>query len=155
MPNEASPTTPVLDEEDLFRSVRDDPQCFGWDANRKALRLSHSSFNDPDKQPSVDRAGLQSSGPQATRFTETDGVVVMTASQVRAVRGLKTCDAKGKALHDHDVDVHHAPEEHNYSHALIKTVPQAVSDGTFKRLKEALCRIAEGRGWAYPPSSLR
>jgi hypothetical protein len=62
---------------------------------------------------------------------------------------------KGVVEEMHSVDVVHFPEQGNYSHSLVKTAPAVASDGAFKRLKEALARIAQSRDWAYRPHSLR
>jgi hypothetical protein len=155
MATEAPATTPVLDDETLYRSVRDDRLNFVCDGQGSLTRLSTTAFNDRGKEPSVDRATLRPSGPPSSRRSESDGVVSLVTLDVRAIRAVVTYDNKGKVVQSHDVDVHHAPEDDNYSHALVKTAPHAAADNTFKRLKEALCRLAEARGWAFPPSSWR
>lgn len=155
MATEVPATSPVLDDETLFRSVRDEPQHFGCDATGELKRLSHSAFNDRDMQPSVDRATLRAGGAGDSRKSDSDGVVALVAVEVRAIKGVATRDSKGRAKQPHQVDVVHAPEADNHSHSLVKTAPQVASDGAFKRLKEALCFIAATKGWAFPPRSVR
>lgn len=152
---EAPATSPVLDNETLFRAVRDESIHFSCDAAGALRRLSHSVFNDPDMQPSVDRATLRLGVAAESRKSPSDGVVALIAVEVRSIKALVSRDSKGKPTLTHDVDVIHAPEADNYTHALVRTAPQVASSGTFKRLKEALCLIAEAKGWAFPPQSAR
>lgn len=152
---EVPASTPVLNEEDLYRSIRDEPQLFGCDSRGALTRLSASAFNDRAKQPSVDRAAMRVGGASESRKAQSDGVVTVVAADVRAIRGVATMDAKGNVVQLHEVDLLHDPEPDNHSHALVITAPHVASDGAFKRLKEALCRIAERRGWAFRPHSMR
>ena len=145
----------VLNEEDLFRSIRDEAQHFGCDSRGALTRLSVSAFNDREKRPSVDRACMRHGGASESRKSPTDGVVVVVAAEIRAIRGVTTLDRKGNVAQHHDVDVLHDPEPDNHSHALVLAAPHVASESAFKRLKEALCRIAERRGWAFRPESMR
>jgi hypothetical protein len=155
MATEAPAVSPVLDDETLFRVVRDEPMHFGCDGKGALTRLSHSAFNDPDMQPSVDRAVHRIGGAAESRKSASDGVVALVAVEVRSIKTLVSLDAKGRPAQSHWVDVVHAPEVENYSHALVRTAPQIASGGAFKRLKEALCFLAAAKGWAYPPESAR
>lgn len=148
------PVTHVEDVEVVLRSVKDDPTHFVCDAAGRLLRLCHSAFNDPERQPSVDRASLQAGGAQAARRSPNDGVVSLVALDIRSA-GVHTLNSKGKVIQEHGVDVRHNPLTTNYSHALVVTDPAIASDGAFKRLKEALCLLAGPRGFAYPPASRR
>jgi hypothetical protein len=83
-------------------------------------------------------------------------VVPLLAREVRAIAGIYTKDKKGENINPaHAVDGEHDPLPENYAHALIVTAPHAATDGAFKRLKEALCRIAQPHGWSCPPKRLR
>ena len=155
MATEAKSATPVLNEELLYRSVRDSGDHHGCDPKGKLVRVGNSAFNDPERKPSVDRAVLRREGPQASRFGPDDGVVTLGAGEVRSISGVVTNNKKAEPLHQHIVDVLHVPIENNYAHAQIETAPHASSDGAWKKLKEALCRIAIARGWTYPPASIR
>lgn len=145
----------MLNDETLFRSVRDEPHYFGCDGKGELKHLSHSAFNDPDMQPSVDRAVMRAGGAAESRKSSTDGVVALVAVRVRAINTAVTLDAKGRPTQTHQVDVVHAPEAENHSHSLVKSAPQIASGSAFKRLKEALCLIAAAKGWAFPPQSSR
>ena len=147
--------TPVLNEELLYRSVRDSGDHHGCDPDGRLVRVGNSAFNDPERKPSVDRALLREGGPKDSRFSQQDGIVTMGAGEVRSISTVVTNNKKAEPLHGHGVDVLHAPVEYNYAHAQIETAPHVASDGAWKKLKEALCRIAVARGWTYPPASVR
>ena len=155
MATELPAISPVLDVEPLFRAVRDDVQYYSCDTNGVLRKLSASAFNDRDMEPSVDRASLRPGGPSDSRKSDTDGVISLVAREVRSIKAVVTLDKKAHPVNNHQVDVVHAPEIDNHSHALVKTAPTVANDSTFKRLKEALCRLAESKGWAFPPHSLR
>ena len=154
MPIEAPTTTFVLDEEAVFRAVADNPQLFAVDESG-SLRLSGSAFNDPRREPSVDRSSLKHGGAGASRRSESDGVICLVSGEVRAVKTVVTLDQKQRPLHAHQIDVVHDPVEGNAAHAVVRTAPTLASDGAFRRLKEALCLLANRRGWAFPPASRR
>lgn len=155
MATEDREVTQVLGDELLFRSVRDGEQFHVCDPEGRLIALRSSAFNDPARTPSVDRASLRAGGPPASRRNEGDGVVSVAACEVRAIDSVVTNDAKGEVVCAHAVDVRHDPVEANYSHALVEAAPQLNSDSAWKRLKEALCRIAQARGWVCLPQSLR
>jgi len=146
--------THVEDGEEIYRSVKDLPSHFAQDSTGR-LKLGSSAFNDPDKRPSVDRAKHCAEGPQSSRRNEADGVVSLNVGDVRSIAGVVTNDKKGKPLQSHAVDVVHHPEDDNFSHALVVTNPDVVAEPAFKRLKEALCLLAERRGWVHVPASQR
>ena len=155
MATETRPVTLVLDHELIYRAVRDTSDHHVCDAEGRLLRLGNSAFNDPERKPSVDRATLQQGGPVLSRRNPSDGVVTLCAVEVRSVSSVVTNNAKGEPLHTHAVDVKHIPELTNYSHAQIESAPAVASDGAWKKLKEALCRIAMTRGWSATPESGR
>ena len=154
MPIEAPTTTLVLDEEAVFRAVADGPQLFAVDSSG-SLRLSGSAFNERRREPSVDRASMMQGGAGASRKSESDGVICLIAGEVRAVKTVVTLDQKQRPIHPHQVDVVHDPVDGNAAHAVVRTAPALASDSAFRRLKEALCLLANKRGWAYPPASRR
>lgn len=145
--------TTVLDEEMVLRSVRNDPLCFSVDAAGQLARLSHSAFNDRSKEPSVDRLNLLAHGPTATKKGPTDGVVSLLVADVRKISSVVSFDEKQRPVAQHAVDVVHDPLAENYAHALVRTAPAVQGDGAFRKLKEALCRIAlqSGQGWVVQP----
>ena len=148
--------TPVLGDELLYRAVKDTETHHVCDGGGRLVRLLASAFNDPDKKPSVDRAIMRGDlGPAATRQHESDGVVAVVAEEVRAISSVKAFDAKGENPVLHAVDVQHRPLATNYSHSQVEAAPNIRGDGAFKKLKEALCYIANTRGWTLPPASSR
>lgn len=147
--------TVVLSEELVLRSVRDDRQFFACLPDGSGLRLSQSAFNDRAKQPSVDRLALCTAGPESCLKTASDGLVAVCAGDIRALQTIQTLDHKQRPVATHAVDVIHDPLEDNYAHALVCSAPAIESEGAFRKLKEALCRLAERRGWVCLPESMR
>lgn len=140
----------VADEEVFFRRVQWKPELYS--TNGGTLRLSSSAFNDSAKQPSVNRARVEPD-PAQTKFEESDGVVELIASEVR--RSVVPCDAHGP--HASDViprpiqaDLAQGIKE-NLAHCQIEAQPPFCTDSRFKKLKEALARAAEKRGWRVQP----
>ena len=152
---DAKPITHVLDRELLYRSVRDADDHHSCDSDGKLIRLGQSTFNDPERKPSVSRADLCVLGSEASRLAPEHGVVTLSAVEVRGIAGVISNNSKGKLLFVHNVDVVHVPVEENYAHGQIESSPHASSDGAWKKLKEALCQIALMRGWTCPPASSR
>jgi len=153
MPIESASITPVSDDETVFRAIADESQLFAIDAAGN-LRLSGSAFNDRRKEPSVDRASMVE-GAIASRKSESDGVVCLVTGEVRSVKSVVTLDAKQRPICEHQVDVVHDPVENNSAHSVVRTAPTAASESAFRRLKEALCLLANKAGWMYPPASRR
>ncbi len=154
MVTDAPAITLVLKEELVFRAVADNPQLWGTD-QAGGLRLSGSAFNDRNKEPSVDRESLLALGAAQSRKSESDGVACLLTGEVRAIRTVVTLDAKQQPVREHIVDVVHVPVTDNAAHAVVRTDPLVSNDGAFRRLKEALCLLANTRGWAYLPASKR
>lgn len=149
-PGPPCPITHVEGKETVFRSVTDGPTYFSMDDG--TLRLSHSAFNDPMWQPSVDRQCMRSD-PELSRRHEDAGVVQLNVEAVRQI-DVWTNTKKGAPDFKHTVDVRHEPEVENHAHATVQADPQAVNNA-FKRVKEALCRIADEHGWIALPKSRR
>jgi hypothetical protein len=144
----------VEDKEMLFRAVKDHDNHHLTDPSGMLMRLGQSAFNDPERRPSVDRAEMRGDAV-ATRQDDSDGVVQLQTSEVRGIP-CATMDAKGqKTLLKHGIDVHHRPLPENHAHGQIEAAPEIASDGAWKRLKEALCRVAMKRGWVHRPASAR
>ena len=137
----------IADDELLYRSVRDLAECHVTTA-QQLVQLSQSAFNDPDHQPSVDRASLRPSGPDSARRGEDHGVVGLDA---RSVRRIVFASKDG----NHVTLVKAAPLPDNAAHALICADPNVSSGSAFRRMKEALCRIAKPGGWLSLPQSAR
>lgn len=143
----------VSDDEILYRSVPNHPDCFSTaDGN---VRFSSSAFNDRAQKVSVDRAQLVKSG-EDTKFSETDGVVALLTEHVRAIDSVKQ-EENGPAYR---IDVIARPvdadEEQgikaNPAHAQVESAPELANKSRFKKLKEALAQLATRAGWHLEPS---
>ena len=138
----------VEDGEELYRRVRDQTPagqlCFQNIAGR--VVFSQAAFNDPQKRPSVDRAKLSGNNPHHARVSRDDGIVALQADAIRQI----ALNRHGQAQTMHSVNVIPNPVEGNPAHAVIVTDPAATS-GIFKRLKEALARLATEAGWRVEP----
>lgn len=139
----------VGDDEIVLRAVRN--ESGEYTIRDGTLRVSSSAFNDRERKPSVDREAVRGS-PELARKSATDGVISLITGDVRSIN-VTTNDAKGRPVHEHSVDVTHNPLANNLSHCLIICVPALQNDTIFRKLKEALARLAEQRGWRVPPAS--
>lgn len=146
------PATEVAADELLLRSVPDNPDCFMCGDTGELLKVRTSAFNDRERKPSVDRQDLRQGAPQSSRKAPSAGVVALIAGEVRGI-SVATLDKDEQVQMVHAVDVLHRPLDENYAHAQIECAPHVVSEGAWKRLKEALCRIAQQHGWACRPAS--
>ena len=142
---------PVEDGEHIYRSVRNDVDHYVIIDGM--LRLCSPAFNDQKLQPSVDRAVFRAN-PADTRLHPDDGVVRLVVSAVRGVgRNTRT---QGAALqYESDVVADPiGPDDHmgrnqNDAHALITITP--ADRNRFKKIKQALCLLAESEGWLVSP----
>lgn len=107
--------------------------------------LSSTAFNDSAMRPSVDRASLRSA--EESKRSLNDGVCGLVANEVRSI----TSVVNQKTNKPYGVDVVERPLEDNSAHAQIEVDPEFENPSRFKKLKEALCRIAEQR-WLIEPS---
>ena len=150
--DDAGEITEVGDDERVYRAVADNPNCFSMSGG--VLRLSHSAFNDhPDSKPSVDRVSMLQGDPEASRRTPTDGVVVLAVQRIREIAPVQK-DHKGREVQRHSVDVVHDPKPFNRAHALVVANPE-LGSSVFKKLREALCLLADPGGWKVEPASLQ
>lgn len=145
----------VADEEDLYRRVppaSGNSLCYQVDNGRVIFKTG--AFNDSAKRPSVDRATFRQFDPNRTRRTAEDGVVVLRAEAIRKLGPMTQSDDRGKLVSKHLVDV--SPEPiffSNCSHAEVISQPELGSSG-FKRLKDALVRLANEASWHVQPQSV-
>lgn len=147
----------VEDAEVLFRRVRIGE---GVTADGK-LRLSSQAFNDRGWKPSVNRHALMPD-PAETKQDESDGVVQLVASEVRAVGGIvhNPNDPPDKHV-TYKLDVLARPIAAdnpeglavNPAHAQVESDPDVASRTRFDKVKDALARLAERRGWVIEPQA--
>lgn len=149
---------PVGDGEVLWRNVR--PEEVTYPDGQ--LKISATAFNDFKKQPSVDRKDLRND-PSETKKGPVDGVAQLVTSDVRAIVIQVDPNAKdvAKKTQNHKIDViareiladpANAVDE-NLAHAQIEASPDYINDTRFKKLKDALCRLAQTQPWAIEPKT--
>jgi hypothetical protein len=153
----------VQNDEMLFRSVSSD-QFSSYENG--TLRLSTTSFNDRGFKPSVDRGAYAKStglplvqdAPVQARQKPTDGVVQLRADEIRSIAVVTNPQAAPVNQECHIIDVVPRPVlannaegiSENLAHAQIEAAP-AFAKNRIHRLKEALARLAEKRGWIVLP----
>lgn len=123
-----------------------------------AWSLSTTAFNDRNKKPSVDRVAIRPDAHQTKRGPDC-GVVALLTHEVR-VEALVPLppDTPASDTSNYVVDVFARPiekdnppgEPENRSHAQIESAPEPTGS-RFRKLKEALCRLAERRGFVVAP----
>jgi hypothetical protein len=144
----------VYDYEELYRSVRPDE----YKTVAGKVVISVSAFNDRERKPSVERS-WPGREPQDVRNSPTYGVTKLIAAEVRGSSTVAIFDKKGNKTGQHAVDVLHRPivdcpeEPDNPAHCQIECDPAIESDGSFKRLKEALAGLATRVGFIVGPES--
>lgn len=121
----------------------------------KELRLSSQAFTDPNYRPSVDRKRI-CGNPEAAKRGNGDGIVELSVLEVRLISSVnKFCQKTQKPTLTYAVNVIADPifdtENENLAHALIISDPDIESKNVFRRLQDALCRLAEAKGWILPP----
>jgi hypothetical protein len=146
----------VGDDEQLYRRVQEkvgEQLCYRVEHGR--IVFLHAAFNDPKKNPSVDRAILRHRrDPHLTRTSANDGIVSLQAAGIRRLGPIQKLDEKGRPTKDvYGVDVAADPKPGNCSHALVMMSPNIAGNGAFKRLKEGLVRLANDTGWTVEPHS--
>jgi hypothetical protein len=148
--------TLVDDLEHLYRRVESGrnyckKENDGW-------RISSSAFDDRHLKPSVDRASLRDNDPVKTQIDRQDGVALLIASEVRQIskQGLDPEPQEGGSkLVTYHVDVLHRPEPENPAHSQVEPTPPYKTPSVFKRIREALARLAAKRPWLIEPEEIR
>jgi hypothetical protein len=110
----------------------------------------HRFFSDRMMRPSVDRAVLRDSDPGLSRFASSDGVLQLTAEQVRSITETRN-NEKGRPVAAYVADVEPAPLPENPSHAEIFGRPGFDNKSVFRRVCERLAQLAT---WAMLPADL-
>jgi len=146
---------PVEDDEILHRSVP--AAAVHWVSG--GWRLSSEAFNDRRMRPSVDRHHLRPDAVDSKR-SENDGVAQLVAGEIRACdKVIHNADAAPGQQITYQLDVCPDPIADdnpeglapNPAHAVIASHPAVASGSRFKKVKEALCRLAERRDWVIRP----
>ena len=146
----------VQDDEELYRSVRGKLEDKEYSIRKGKLIIEAAAFQDRYKQPSVDRAKLIDYDPALSQKSETDGIISIRASEIRAIGTVKTRISNGN-VDDHAVDVVPDPTCENPAHAKIIVKPEfwgsnSKQRNAFKLLRIALAKLATKNGWIIEPS---
>lgn len=131
--------------------------CYQVDGGR--VVFFQAAFNDPSREPSVDRAVIRADAQQ-TRVAIQDGVISLKVSAIRRLGpipqygkgGKPAKDAEGKPI-EYAVNVIADPVHGNCAHGLIVMDPSTASGGSFRRLKDGLARLATEAGWTIEPNT--
>jgi hypothetical protein len=157
--------TRIEDAEELVRSVSAERGSY---KSLRPLELSSTAFNDRKRQPSVDRRSMRASLEEC-KIHCSDGLVMLTAREVRGIELGLVRDAKGKPKVDSDgkatgetyrADVIHSPiekdnpdgEPENRAHSHVECTP-GLNVSRFERFKERLALLASKHGWLVEPQS--
>ena len=140
----------LSDEEWVFRRVPRESVPI-----REGRYQIHSeAFNDRWKKPSVDRAAMKSA--VEAQMAPTDGICTL---HVAVVRSITTVVHQGTNK-PYQVDVLPRPikagnpenEPVNLAHSQVEVDPEFENASRFKKLKDALSRLAGERGWVIEPT---
>ena len=126
-------------------------------------RLTSEAFNDPILKPSVDRASIRTNAADSLRGVG-HGIAQLLTVEVRACKKvIQNPWAKNPAEQiPYKLLVTADPVEDgnaqglppNPSHALIETDPALANPSRFRKVKDALCRLAEQRPWVVQPAQI-
>jgi hypothetical protein len=141
---------PVSDDEQVLRRVSARSATF----RDGQWKVSSEAFNDPSLKPSVNRAILRTA--QQTQLEPTQGVCQLHVQQIRAI----TTVLQEPSKVPYKVDVIPRPiradnpdgEPENLSHAQVEVEPAFSNPSRFKKLKDALSRLASESAWAIKPT---
>ena len=112
----------VQDNEELYQSIRGELEAKEYSFDRGKLIILPAAFRDRHKKPSVDRAKLREFTPSLSKLNETDGIVSIMASDVRAIGEVKT-KVQNEDVVVHTVDVTADPTAENPAHSQIIVNP--------------------------------
>jgi hypothetical protein len=138
--------TKIENEELLYRSARADGSDYTNTCG--CLQVSSSAFNDRENKPSVDRSSLRTN-PIEVKKSATDKVIALLTAEVRNITDVKVSGDE-KDLRTHAVDALHRPiltDPKNIAHSQIECDPEFENKSRFKKLKEALARLASKSGF--------
>lgn len=123
-------------------------------------KLSSTAFNDPYHCPSVDRARLRPD-PADTQRGPDCGVAQLLTQEIRAIDTVERTDVpNGQQIAQfYRIDVIEKPVEPgneqgippNPAHAQIESDPELANQKRFRKMKEALSRLADRREWLIQP----
>lgn len=146
----------VQDDEELYQSVRGKLEYDEYSYNdARELTIQPAAFRDRNREPSVDRAKLREFDPSLSKLSDTDGIVSLMTSDVRAI------PVEDRTIEDHTIDVIYNPISENPAHSQITMTPKKfisnISNSrqskAFKSLQKALALLATENGWTLEPKA--
>ncbi len=150
------PPTRVDDSEDVYRAIRSGSDEYVYIGGK--IEFSSVAFADRNFAPSVDRSSMCIL-PRYAKKNATDGVAKLGVRQVRSICDIPVApDPKGNGEQKFAVDVVHAPIQNhvtdpdNLAHCQVECDPTIGNNSRFKRLREALARIATQHGFVVAPT---
>jgi hypothetical protein len=139
----------IPDNEPIFRRVRYGFKEYSIEEDG-TCRLSSQAFTDRGFRPSVDRSSLCHASD--TQGDGDNGVLALIPGDIRAIHDVVRRDQKGRIEGEYAVDVHSDPLPDNPAHSEIRAHPTIANKRVFRRLQDALVRLAE---WEIHPKDLR
>jgi hypothetical protein len=147
--------TPVGDHEWLYRAIPSNGT--GYRMTEEGLRISASAFADRQRRPSVDRSALRAD-PADARLGANDGVTRLLTHDVRRIGHIRVAPNDPASARVYTVDVVHRPTSiangdprDNPAHCQIECRPPFANDTHYRKLIEALAKLATHQGWVIPP----
>jgi hypothetical protein len=149
----------VSDDEVLYRRLLYENNHYKiLDSEQHTVQISSQAFADRSYKISVDRAKLCNFDPVYTQKQEECAVVSLVTRDVRKIDTVIERDKKGRDIIKHSIDVIPDKMEENQAHALIVPNPEYRNPNPrslFRKLLEALARLANDREWEIPPWEFR
>ena len=118
------PPDPLDGEELVYRSIKNDPEWFGWSQDGRLI-ITVNAFDDPVGQPSVIRAALNGACPECSLRQGHVGATSLMIHHVRLDPGELGVDEHGRPSTDemYSLDVQADPQPGEEAHALIVLDP--------------------------------
>lgn len=145
----------VADQEWLYRSIR--PGSTEYRVTGDGLKISPSAFDDRHHRPSVDRSALRIR-PIEARLGAGDGVTRILTGDVRRIGNIRVDPNDPTSARYYSVDVVYRPTSiaqgdfrDNPAHCRIEANPHAERPNHYRKIREALARLATEQGWVVVP----
>lgn len=145
--------TIVSDDEKFYRAV--DLSKAEYTITDGQLRVSANAFNDRNCQPSGDRSSLRPD-PADTKRCPADAIIQVITKEVRDIANIRIAPNDDANVANYRPDVIHRPlcviatKSENLAHCQVECLPE-IKNTHFKKLKEALARLAEAHGLIVQP----
>lgn len=157
-------TNYIPNEEQLYRRIRQNSgshKRYHYN-DESELELDKGCFYDKKHQPSVYRAKLMNCDPSLCTIDATDGVVGLTAGEIRSIKidnyCIKVCS---QPVDNSKVSSNTTEYIRNDAHAIIamtptipeKNIEKKMKSKSFDTLMKALAHHVAKKGWILKPSN--